>query len=381
MGWDVLNEPRCPGCDAADVAARDNFLTTMVATLKAAAPNQLAFSGTEGSFPPGDPNVAYNPGAGAQCEGEQWTQEIGKFDVATAHIYERQMEGLRYMNYRKPDFNQYVQYLHKKLQLYADLAAGQGRPFAVEEFGLSYRFFGEEERKVVFAVVADALIAAKRAGKNMMGAMFWNADDGKADVGGYNVYLARTPTGAYIGLGGAAANTSNNTTRIRSSTSGGGGGGIQMSSSTVSATAASGRRKLLNAASTAKSTAKRASNDADTVVSYEPANMATTKLYGLEHKVGAAGTTVTTTNGQQQQQQMPQLHHHRQLEQVVVNPSDDYEDGFRRGPQRETCANAAAYTWSIATIETTVDVGKYRAMVAGKDIVDVIAEACKLLNE
>lgn len=45
----------------------------------------------------------------------------------------------------------------------------------LEEFGLSYRFFGEEERKVVFAVVADAVIAAKRAGRPLMGAMFWNA--------------------------------------------------------------------------------------------------------------------------------------------------------------------------------------------------------------
>jgi hypothetical protein len=45
----------------------------------------------------------------------------------------------------------------------------------IEEFGISRRFFGEEEQKVVAAVVADALIAAKRAGRNLKGAMLWSA--------------------------------------------------------------------------------------------------------------------------------------------------------------------------------------------------------------
>lgn len=45
----------------------------------------------------------------------------------------------------------------------------------IEEFGLSKRFFGDVERKVVFAVVAYALVAAKQAGKPLMGAMFWQA--------------------------------------------------------------------------------------------------------------------------------------------------------------------------------------------------------------
>ena len=36
-------------------------------------------------------------------------------------------------------------------------------------------YLGEEERKVVFSVVFDKLIEAKRAGKPFMGAMFWNA--------------------------------------------------------------------------------------------------------------------------------------------------------------------------------------------------------------
>jgi len=48
-------------------------------------------------------------------------------------------------------------------------------PLVVEEFGLTKRFYGTEEAKVVVAVVADALIAAKRAGKPLMAAWLWQA--------------------------------------------------------------------------------------------------------------------------------------------------------------------------------------------------------------
>jgi hypothetical protein len=49
------------------------------------------------------------------------------------------------------------------------------RPLVLEEFGLTKRFFTLNETKVVVAVVADALIAAKRAGKPLMGAWIWQA--------------------------------------------------------------------------------------------------------------------------------------------------------------------------------------------------------------
>lgn len=67
-------------------------MSTMAATLKAAAPRQLTFSSTEGYFKPGDPSVSNNPGAGGQCDGEDWSQEVGYFDVATAHIYYRSVK-------------------------------------------------------------------------------------------------------------------------------------------------------------------------------------------------------------------------------------------------------------------------------------------------
>jgi hypothetical protein len=49
------------------------------------------------------------------------------------------------------------------------------RPLIIEEFGLTKRFFTLNETKVVVAVVADALIAAKSAGKPLMGAWIWQA--------------------------------------------------------------------------------------------------------------------------------------------------------------------------------------------------------------
>lgn len=49
------------------------------------------------------------------------------------------------------------------------------RPLVVEELGLTKRFFSVEKTKVVVAVLADALIAAKRAGKPLMAAWLWQA--------------------------------------------------------------------------------------------------------------------------------------------------------------------------------------------------------------
>jgi hypothetical protein len=57
-------------------------------------------------------------------------------------------------------------------------------PLIIEEFGLTKRVYGQEEAKVVVAVVADALIAAKRAGKPLMGAWIWQA----ATPGGCDVF-------------------------------------------------------------------------------------------------------------------------------------------------------------------------------------------------
>lgn len=45
----------------------------------------------------------------------------------------------------------------------------------IEEFGLTKRFINATEVKVVVAVVADALIAAKKDGTALMSAWLWQA--------------------------------------------------------------------------------------------------------------------------------------------------------------------------------------------------------------
>ncbi|KAF8063729.1 MAN4 [Scenedesmus sp. PABB004] len=209
MGYDILNEPRCPGCDARGIAARDAWLRRMVEALRAAAPGQLIFSGTEGYFAPGDPRAAYNPGAGGQCEGEHWSQEVAYADVATVHIYYRrarpmgqQLESLAHLGWSKPGFDAYAAFLAAKLRLYDDDARAAGKELVIEE--------------VVFAIVGAALVAAKQRGGNLRGALIWNAaHPGQPDVGGYNVDVTRPPSaGAAASLGA----------RLRGGGGGGGGG-------------------------------------------------------------------------------------------------------------------------------------------------------------
>jgi hypothetical protein len=49
------------------------------------------------------------------------------------------------------------------------------RPFVLEEFGLTRRFAGEQERDIILTIVAQKLLASKARGAPFMGAMVWNA--------------------------------------------------------------------------------------------------------------------------------------------------------------------------------------------------------------
>ncbi len=60
----------------------------------------------------------------------------------------RQMEEAKSLGWRKPTFDEYVNYVARKLDAYESMSGQLGKPFLVEEMGLSRRFFGLEERKV-----------------------------------------------------------------------------------------------------------------------------------------------------------------------------------------------------------------------------------------
>jgi hypothetical protein len=72
----------------------------------------------------------------------------------------------------------------------------------------------------------------------------------------------------------------------------------------------------------------------------------------------------------------------RQLRQLNENTAEDTLDSFRRGTPRGACAHSAAYGWSMSSVASEgVDIAGYRQMVAGHDMVDILAEAARLLND
>lgn len=129
---------------------------------------------------------------------------------------------------------------------------------------------------------------------------------GDPDVGGYDAYLTRTPSGASIGLGNP-------------------------------------------------STPSDTPNNSDAKVSHSSSTSD-----GTDPTKAATG---------------------RRLKQVVVKAGEDTLDAFRRADARGACSHNAAYGWRLADMPRSVDVGRYRAMVAGHGVVDILAEAARLLNE
>jgi hypothetical protein len=65
---------------------------------------------------------------------------------------------------------------------------------------------------------------------------------------------------------------------------------------------------------------------------------------------------------------------------LVVLQSEDTLDYFRQGAQRQTCA-AAVRDWPEKELPFELDVQAYYDMVSKHDIVDILAEAARLLSE
>jgi hypothetical protein len=65
--------------------------------------------------------------------------------------------------------------------------------------------------------------------------------------------------------------------------------------------------------------------------------------------------------------------------QLVVNPAEDVLGSFRRESARAACA-VAVKNFPEQTVAWEVDIQAYRGMVAPHDIVDILAEAARLLE-
>ncbi|KXZ54659.1 hypothetical protein GPECTOR_4g725 [Gonium pectorale] len=218
LGWDVMNEPRCPGCDASEMAIKLDWIAEMAAYLRSIDPNHLITMGSEGYFAP-DPATnlhLLNPGAGAQCEGEDWvaTVSMKDHDFACIHVYERQVEELPYNHdpkrndpvWVKCDFECYINWMTRYIEAHEQVAVQINKPLLLEEFGLTWwcvrQSWGgagrgrmwEYDRRVLLQVVFEMLVDSARSGGPLAGALFWNAAANfTGDWDGYNIYTDRTP--------------------------------------------------------------------------------------------------------------------------------------------------------------------------------------------
>lgn len=204
MAWNVMNEPRCPGCDAKQQQVHHSWVLEMVRHLKAIDPNHLISLGTEGFFQKREENAyhLFNPGAGGQCEGEDWLvlSNIKEIDFSTLHVYERHMESFpqfsgnpKWSKWEKCNFQCYLNWFVEYIDLHERLSLNTTRkPMVLEEFGATWWHTNEGDRKVLFKLVYDKLANSKKIGGSLAGAMFWNAaHKDMGDYDGYNVYIQK----------------------------------------------------------------------------------------------------------------------------------------------------------------------------------------------
>ncbi|KAG1681515.1 hypothetical protein FOA52_014021 [Chlamydomonas sp. UWO 241] len=182
MMWDVLNEPRCPGCTGeSEEADHMSWLSRMADFLKSQAPHQLVATGTEGYF---------SDGAGASCEGEDWVgiSNLSSVDVATAHLYWRQMESIP-PTWFQCDWECYFSFYKQYVLRHAAVAGRMGKPFVIEEMNVIANKFTPEQRAAFFQLAYDQLLNNKANNGPLMGIMFWSAAIGKVWDDGYTIYL------------------------------------------------------------------------------------------------------------------------------------------------------------------------------------------------
>jgi mannan endo-1,4-beta-mannosidase len=176
------------------------FLKQGAAFLRQQAPNQLITVGTEGAFVH-PPYNAYNPGAGTQCEGEDWLgiyKSIPDVDFATVHVYARQKEMIPPL-WQPWDWSVYVNWAIPFIKLHGTLAKEMNMPLVIEEFGVTqsyeyallivfasilcfipwlhmlYRPFTAPQAVAYFKMIYDVVKDSRAVGGPIMGTMFWNA--------------------------------------------------------------------------------------------------------------------------------------------------------------------------------------------------------------
>eukprot|EP00775_Hariotina_reticulata_P006886 gene6886-7102_t len=204
FGWNLLNEPRCPGCMLPEQQAiHQDWLKDMAAFLRAVDPLHLISAATEGFFVEDGKTFLhfYNPGA--QCDGEDWFKisTIPELDYTTVHVYERHMELLPrpsgshgdWPNWIFCGWECYINWFKQYVQLHVYLAANVlHKPLVVEEYGLTWHRMTLDQQRVLFQLLFDIMLESADSNGALAGVMFWNAaHNNTVDADGYNVRIDR----------------------------------------------------------------------------------------------------------------------------------------------------------------------------------------------
>ncbi|MEW5310258.1 MAG: hypothetical protein WDW38_002074 [Sanguina aurantia] len=408
--WDVLNEPRCPGCDTAQLASHQAWLASMASHAKAAAPKQLISPATEGYFL--HSNVQSNPGAGASCEGEDFptVSALAGFDVATAHIYYRQTEsvpGPGGFHWAPFSFERYMNWF----AMYLPLHLGTGKPLIIEEFNVQASNVGvqsKQQQNVLFEWVTQQLIASKNAGGPLAGVMFWEAGMGGVQDFGYAINMRRSlqalpspalprnqsrrslpqpaPTGhtAKPHLDDATRDGHNIDTFIldpHSLLDAAGAGPLDTHLLTLS-DSTSGSPSTPDPLDSKEAAPVRlprtgSGREGETPVGAGRSRSTSGSSTGSD-RAPTAKLPASAAGGRAGSSPLPAQRSSRRLADSLVGVQEEL-DPFRRFEARRECAEKMAASWVPAATPEAVDVGAYMTSVSGKSTVDILRHACQMV--
>lgn len=191
-------------------------------------------------------------------------------------------------------------------------------------------------------------------------------------MGGYDVALTRATTGRFVGLGRGGSRSA----------------GSSSSSSTSSSTTGSSTSNSTAGSSSTTSTATRDSTIAAFIGSSDSSTStgsgSSTTLSSSDGSNKSGSTNLEFFGGSATGSTAPVAAVGRKLlegtGQLVINPAEDVLGSFRRESARAACA-VAVNNFPEQPVAWEVDIQAYRDMVAPHAIVDILAEAARLLNE
>jgi hypothetical protein len=169
---------------------------------------------------------------------------------------------------------------------------------------------------------------------------------GDPDVGGYDVALTKPLSGATIGLGSVRL-----------------GKGQGTSAQSLSEDQVKPGAVITSGATSSGNSGGSSSGTSPSTFMTNPTSSSTPVPAGTARAVTGRKMLGATAVGQ-----------------LVVNAADDTLGSFRRETQRNACAAAVVSSYQEQQIPFEVDVQAYLALVSQVDIVDIMAEAAKLLN-